>query len=253
MQVHKSYRIWMTQRSGSTLLCEGLSQTGVAGLPGEHFNLMDAKNLREKYGLETYAELKAEIHRLGTGENGIFGIKHSRHATIYDGWTDELRLLQGLDPSAGDQAVFADLFPNCQHIFLTRRNKIRQAVSWWKAIKDGVWHLKQGENQSFSEDFWEDNYVPDALTHLYKEVMLKECGIQEYFSRYDIQPLTVVYEDMLDDFPATIQRILDYLGIEETPKIVPEKLLARTANAESGKWVQRFRKDIQEGMGQKIW
>lgn len=243
----------MTQRSGSTLLCDGLVQTGVAGLPGEHFNLMDTKNLQELYSLENYTDLKAEIHRLGTGPNGIFGIKHCRHATIHGGLMEELRLLQGLGPEVDEQTIFADLFPNCQHIFLTRRNKIRQAVSWWKAIKDGVWHLKQGEGQSFGEGFWEENYVPDALTHLYKEIMLKECNIQEYFSRYDIQPLTLVYEDMIEDFPGTIQRVLDYLGIEEAPKVIPEKLLARTANAESEKWVQRFRKEIQEGMDLKIW
>lgn len=77
--------------------------------------------------------------------------------------------------------------------------------------------------------------------------------MQEYFSRNNIQPLTLVYEDMIEDFPGTIQRVLNYLGIEETPKVIPEKLLARTANAESEKWVQRFRKEIQEGMERKVW
>ena len=79
MRPQKSYRIWMTQRSGSTFLCEVLAATQLLGKPGEHFNLIDASSLCEKYKVDTYDDLKAKLWEAGTGANGVFGIKHSLH------------------------------------------------------------------------------------------------------------------------------------------------------------------------------
>ena len=45
MKPEKSYRIWFSNRNGSTLLCQGLEQTGIAGKPGEYFNLMESTSL----------------------------------------------------------------------------------------------------------------------------------------------------------------------------------------------------------------
>lgn len=254
MNPTKSYRIWMSQRNGSTLLCKGLASTGIAGKPGEFFNL-SKPTLCQEYQVDDYDALKTKFWEMGTSPNGVFGIKHSWMTYRYDAIVQEIATLRGY-PKTDEievQELFADLFPNCKHIFLTRRNKVRQAVSWWKAINDQVWHLEQGKAHQNDSSFYEEKYNFDALSHLLKETVLRECSIQAYFSKYHIQPLTLVYEDFIQDFEGTIRLIIDFLEIEATHFEVSPFFYKRTANEQSEQWVQRFRADLQKGWEQQCW
>lgn len=250
-----SYRIWFTPRTGSTLLCKGLESTGIAGQPGEFLNLINGETLREKYNVSNYEELKSTIWNLGTSPNGVFGLKHSRFTSRTRILFEELLQLRGLNKvtDINEEEVWSHLFPNSQHIFLTRRNKIRQAVSWWKAINDNVWHLQTGKKQESEASFYEKKYDFNALNHLFKEAMLRECTIQAYFSKHQISPLTLVYEDFVQDFEATIKSIINYLNIDYDQVNIGEKYYNKTANDYSEEWVQRFRKELQEKMGHEIW
>ncbi|MEM7515277.1 MAG: Stf0 family sulfotransferase, partial [Bacteroidota bacterium] len=71
------FRIWFTQRTGSTLLCKSLERTGIAGKAGEYFNKIGFDTLAAQHGATTYEELQANLHKVGSSENGVFGIKHS--------------------------------------------------------------------------------------------------------------------------------------------------------------------------------
>lgn len=251
MQAKKSYRIWFSQRNGSTLLCKGLEQTGVAGIPGEYFNAFGADSLCEQHNVSTWDELKDKLWYLGTSENGVFGIKHNMTAKIYR----EIATLKGMPEGEpiDEEELVQDLFPNCKHIFLTRRNKVRQAVSWWKAIKDNQWHLAPNQHHENEADFYEKNYDFDALSHLLKETALRECAIQAYYTKHDIQPLTLVYEDFIKDFKGTIKHLIDYLEIEYDQLNIKEMYYQKTANEHSEKWVQRFREDLQKDWSKQIW
>ena len=255
MKPRQSYRIWFTQRNGSTLLCKGLEQTGIAGIPGEYFNVMDANSLCEKYDVASYEALRQRLWDLGTTANGVFGIKHSLHSTMHGKVFAEIKALKGIaeQNEIGEETLLSDLFPNCKHLFLTRRNKVRQAVSWWKAIKDNVWHLESKAEHRNEADFYEKNYDFAALSHLFKEAALRECAIQAYFSKYNIQPLTFVYEDFVEDFDYTIQKIIDYLEIDYSELNLGKMFYRKTANAHSEQWVQRFRQELNASMGSQIW
>ena len=248
MHPKSSYRIWFSNRNGSTLLCKGLEETGIAGIPGEYFTDFGHASLCDKFGVGSYEALKTKLWEIGTSPNGVFGIKHS---TI-KGNVEEIKQLRVLDTQNAEE-ILNDLFPNCKHIFLTRRNKIRQAVSWWKAIKDETWHLEKGQEHSNPPDFYEKNYDFDAVHHLFREASLRECAIQAYFSEYNIIPLTLVYEDFIKDFNGTLKRIIDYLEIEYDTISYPSFFYSKTANERSEEWVQRFRKELQEKMGIQTW
>ena len=101
--------------------------------------------------------------------------------------------------------------------------------------------------------FYEKNYDFNALMHLFKEATLKECATQAYFETYNIQPLTIVYEDMIKDFQETIKRILAYLEIDSAGVNLPEMYLQKTATQYSEQWVQNFRKDMQAKMDMQVW
>ncbi|MFK7937325.1 MAG: Stf0 family sulfotransferase [Saprospiraceae bacterium] len=257
MKYHKptrSYRIWFSQRNGSTVLAKMLEQTGIAGKPQELFNIYDT-TLCEHYGVKGYDALLEKLWQIGATKNGIMSVKHCLFRHRLDPILMELADLQGISTKEeiNAETVFADLFPDCKHIFLTRRNKVRQAVSWWKAIKDQQWHLTSDQSHRNDEAFYEEHYNFDALSHLLKETVLRECQIQAYFAKYDIVPLTLVYEDFVQDFPATIRQILDYIEVDHSNLPLGEPPLKRTATDLSEIWVQRFRKDLQADWKQQIW
>lgn len=253
MRPKKSYRIWMTQRTGSTLLCKGLESTGIAGKPEEFLTLHGEKNFQERYHTQNYQAMREKIWQMGTTENGVFGVKYSHDMEgIEQILTDFYKMKGMLKPDRPNlENLLADLLPNCKHIYLTRRNKIRQVVSWWKAIKDKVWHLEKGETQKQEVAFYENHYDFPALTHLIKELMIREARIQDYFVKHKIQVMSVVYEDLILDFEGTIRRIIDYLEIEHSGFAVDDFFYEKTATKESEIWVNRFQKDL--GMKLNSW
>ena len=255
MNPRLSYRIWHTQRSGSTLLCEALKSTGVAGLPGEHFNIDLETTLIQHYQVNDYDSLKQTLWQTGSTPNGVLGIKNSMHHTIYSKLFKEILSLRGItEANPNHEQIWSDIFPNCKHLYMTRRNKVRLAVSWWKAIQDQVWHLQKGEKRVQTADFYKDTYNFDALFHLFKEANLREAALQEYFDRHDIHAFTIIYEDFIKDYEGTVFRILAFLGVDASGIEVAPKALEKTADAHSEEWVMRFRNDLQKGQeDRRIW
>lgn len=242
----QSYRIWKTQRSGSTLLYKALTDTGIAGIPGEHFFHFHNHPLADDEKPDPYQQFKMNIWQLGMSDNGVFGVNHDANNKYYLPLVGKVADMRGIKtPITDHEAFWEDVFPNCQHIFLTRRNKIRQAVSWWRAIQDDTWHLTVSEADAPRSTTPEDAYNIDALKALLNELMLKECAAQAYFQAHSIVPLTIVYEDFIANYEGTIVRVLQFLGLYEEGMKIPQKYYRPTADELTEQWVQRLRLDLQ--------
>ena len=246
-----SYTIWFSQRTGSTLLSRALAATGMAGRPEEWLYTGDTE-LMTHYGVADVAELQAHLWTLGSTPNGVFGLKHSFYEPQVGRVLATLGTLPGSPPpSAPRAAVWAHAFPHHRHIFMTRRNKVRLAVSWWKAIRTQEWHREPGAPAASRPPG--GDYSFDAINHLLCEATLREAGIQEFFAEAGIVPLTVVYEDFSADYAGTLARVLNFLGLDATDASIPPPPLAPTADAVNEAWVQRFRKERQEGWENWGW
>lgn len=132
MKPKLSYTIWFSQRTGSTLLCRALESTGIAGKPREW--LPDG-NLLDKYQLDNYVELQQRLWQLGTTSNGVFGVKTGAYNPYFGNLLDTFKQFPGCNSESNNPIEIWNIaFSNCKHIYMTRRNKVRLAVSWWKAI-----------------------------------------------------------------------------------------------------------------------
>jgi len=245
----KSYRIFHSPRVGSTLLCQLLQDTGLAGKPGEHFSPHGASSLCEKYGVDSYEALRSKVFSLGMDNNRIFGAKLAADENI----VAELCKLKGISIPANHEEVWSDFFPNCKNIIIIRRNKLKQIASWWKAIKDEQWHLKDKEDYKVGKEFYKDKYDENALTHLFHEANLRDIANGEYLDKNGLSSKTVVYEDLVAAPERVVNNVLRYLELSISDIKIPLPKYKKTSNAINEIWVKRYAEHLQSNWDKKVW
>ena len=247
-----SYTIWFSQRTGSTLLCKALAETGIAGKPNEWLQPPEGQSLFDYYGVDTPAKLQERLWELGSTLNGVFGLKFGMYEPYFSEILNVFRQFPGCPQEDYPRpAVWNHAFPNGRHIFMTRRNKVRLAVSWWKAIKTQEWHRQTGTPAQATD--LQDAYLFDAINHLYIESSMREAGIQEFFSGAGIVPLTIIYEDFIQEYEGTIKRVLTWLGLDVASVNIALPHFEQLADHISETWVQRFREERQRGWPNHAW
>jgi trehalose 2-sulfotransferase len=248
-----SYTIWFSQRTGSTLLCKALESTGLAGKPKEW---LSADSL-EPYQNMPNSIFQQRLWQMSSTSNGVSGFKVSFYEPHISTLLQRLRQFPGENPPAADAPrplIWEHAFPNHRHIFMTRRNKVRLAVSWWKAIQTQEWHRASSQQSGpQSPPNLADAYHFDAINQLYTESMMREAGIQEFFSEASIVPLTVVYEDFIFDYAGTVRSVLKYLGLDDSGVQIAPPYFARLADDISEAWAQRFRQERQSEWDNRGW
>ena len=120
---------------------------GVAGCPREYFLAGDPAKLPDwrfweegpyaagpdVSGRESYLCL---AYRLGSTPNGVFGAKiHWNCLRWALAKFSEMPCFAGLDRAA----ILRTAFPGLRVVDVTRRDRIRQAVSWARMAQDGMW------------------------------------------------------------------------------------------------------------------
>ncbi|MBN2499349.1 MAG: hypothetical protein JXB38_01200 [Anaerolineales bacterium] len=263
----QSYFICTTPRTGSDMLCEVLTRTGVAGKPGEFFYPDRFPHFYEYFGVNTLETLIERVFVERTTPNGVFGAKMMTggHLLPFIEQCRQLPAYQGR-PLAGHE-IMADLFPNLQYIFLTRRNKVRQAISHWKAIESDVWHrtnqdLTASEADKSQSDLLREEqssfpapqFYFESIDHLVQDILLREVVWQEYFDQAGVAPLTVVYEDFVRAPEDTLCLMLDYLSIPIAEDWYLDDIAnVKLADATTEEWLQTYRQLKQFGWDKKIW
>jgi trehalose 2-sulfotransferase len=249
----RSYSVWFSQRVGSTLLTQALEDTGIAGRPREWFTFASMADLLAAYGASDALTLRDELWRRAMTDNGVIGVKYGmtegRHRELMSVFAGALP--DAVDPDG--RIAWDAYFPACKHIFMTRRNKVRLAVSWWRAIKSEEWHrpnrstpptvVGDAPNRAPPADLI-DLYSYDAIEHLFVEANLREADMQDQFDRWGIIPWTVVYEDFIASYEPTVRGVLDYLQIPDRQRItIPAAAFDKLADEVSAAWTQRFHRE----------
>ena len=196
-----SYAILTTPRSGSTYLCHLLDSTNIAGHPSEHLRLA-AQELSLHCNFD-YLKLLDSLMQCRTTDNGVFGTKIISHFLFE---------LQRSKPN------FTQLFKSIdKFVLLIRKDKVAQAVSLILAQKTEVWHLYGDAHnlnyRSKLDNIEVDRALLDDVEHRYHVINQQEDRLRTILANNKIDPLEVVYEDIIEDASSQINRILDFIGI----------------------------------------
>jgi LPS sulfotransferase NodH len=256
-----SYLVAATPRSGSTLLCELLASTGVAGRPAEHFEQLQATGLprqpREYFQdlddpqvldllppTDPGAAITPESFRArydaalrdGTTPNGVFATK------VMWGYLPDvlvgLRALPACEQLRGPDALAA-AFPALRYVQVLRRDKIAQAVSLWTAVQTAQWR-DDGEGPTHHEPV----YCFEGVDHLVHQLTAQERAWTRWFAGAGIDPVVVVYEELVASQRRLVAGVLSELGLEpaEAP---PDARMRRQSSVRSLDWIDRYNTDRQ--------
>lgn len=266
-----SYLVCATQRSGTTLLCELLRATEVAGVPDEYFETLRETGLArqprqyfEDPSVQDIAERLAPtvpgrpeqtgefeawfryVLQRGTTGNGVFGAK------MMWNYFDEFKLRMGELPGLGDLSFNARLdavFPRLKVIFIRRRDKVPQAVSLWKAIQTQQWRTESGTDSEELDDQETPHAEYDyrAIEYLLNQLHRWDARWEDWFHATGREPIRVIYEEFANTRAATIGRVLDALGVD--PPEPEGQSMKRQADGLSRDWVTRFRADSERLQG----
>jgi trehalose 2-sulfotransferase len=244
-KVTKSLLVCATPRSGSTLLCALLDGTGVAGRPQEFFERLAHSGLPrqpreyfERVEDPNLLELLAptdpgtpdpgdpipQALADGTTDNGVFAAKLM--------WTHLLDLAERLGRPA-DAALLRERFPDPRYVHVTRRDKIAQAVSLWRAVQTRAWRAGEVTENGNAV------YHAGAIGYLAGQLTEHDDAWRTWFAANRIEPLTIVYEELSADTSAVTSAVIDHLGVG--PAEIPEPPLRRQGDDRSARWVERYR------------
>ena len=242
-----SYIIGSTPRSGSTLLCDLLTDTGVAGCPNSYFRREDFSWWAEQLSVSTeewrnehefdQSYLAAVLQR-GAAGTPVFGLR-----LMWESVADLSRRLDSLYPSlASDNARFQAAFGMPIYLHLSREDKVAQAISLLRAKQTGLWHVNSdGTERERLKEGHAPVYSADDLSRLLTELEEHDECWTRWFDEQDIEPLHITYEGLVADPKAKLAAVLSALGLDPAVAEAAEPRTAKLANRESCEWATRFR------------
>jgi LPS sulfotransferase NodH len=266
---HTSYLICSTPRTGSSLLCDALTATGIAGRPEEYFQFRartgQPRRPREYFegaedpeifsilGSRTRGEEDEERYDpsrfpryedfltwaidQATTPNGVFGAKVMWG--YFNGFVTGLRwALPGRQRVPLEQLA-GSVFPNLHYVWIAREDKVAQAVSLWRAIQSWSWSSDQNPHRNTADHL---QYSYAAIRHLLEDIQEHDREWAGYFDHCGVAPYVVSYERLRVGLPEVVIGILDFLGLPTDRGVAIPPVRRRSQSDDlSRTWAEQFR------------
>jgi LPS sulfotransferase NodH len=218
------YIICTTARSGSNLLCDYLKNTQIAGCPAEFLNPDVIR--RGAYGkrFEYIDEFSTEKYLTWLtanqlSPNDVFGMKI---------------LFEDFEHFIGFPA-FQELFHSSKILFLRRRNKIKQALSYYFAEATGQWVASDAARMPTAD-------VPYSFTAIQQHlarIANQEARWLVNFNSLGQEYSELFFEDFTHSPETQLTRALKDIGVDATSFPLRANLVAQKIQ-EAGPMHDRF-------------
>jgi len=268
-----AYIVCSTQRSGSTYLCRLLAGTGVAGTPEEYFEAMAETGVPPHprfflAGLErtgtgirddprptnapAYSDLRGvdgwrahleRSFRLGTTANGVFSAKLMWNQVPELQWyAAALPELAGLTGAELLERLFGGPSGGPGYVWVRRRDRVRQAISLWRALQTRVW--SSDERPADGGGSRQPQYSFQAIEHLRRRLDADDRAWGRFFAGAGIVPLELHYEDDVAPDPGgAVSRVLAHVGVEPPPLWAPGISILRQSDDLNDAWQAAYDRD----------
>lgn len=244
---YRSYMICTAPRSFSTLLCGLLAATGRAGNPDSHLHwqtldkwLSDYELTREAYASdrEAAAAVIAAAQKKGEAGTGMFGLRMQRPSFAFF-----MQQLTALHPGAiTDADRIRAAFGETLYIYLSRHDKLAQAISMVMAEQTGLWHRNaDGSELERLAPPGPPVYDPQRIGEKLTTLKALDAEWPVWFAREGIEPVSLTYEDLSADPQGKLALVLAALGLDPALAEAVETPTAKLSDDLSQQWTDRFR------------
>jgi len=234
----RCYVVCAIPRSGSNLLTDGLHATRRAGRPKQFFLRKSETYFAAAHHLDPNADFATYVRDIATAtvtSNEVFGFKLM--SWYLDDFLARLRATRAFGAAgAGDLELLRNVFPRLQFLHISRRHKLRQALSKARATQTDLWKVQEGKAASREPEF-DAGLIEQCLQDGAKQEKLWE----RFFQRIGVDPFRVEYEKLCQDYEATVRAVLDFLRISLPLGVrVGAPVTIRQADDISRTWEERF-------------
>lgn len=230
----RSYLICGTNRSGSTLLCELLKSTGVAGRPEEYFWRGDEPYWAARWGVSDPAGYVRAAIQEGMTANGVFAAKimWSHMPDLFA----KLRVARG-ERELSERELLGRTFPNLRFVWIWREDLVAQAVSFSRATQTNEWRANDPRRSARQPRF-----DRAQIERLLGEVKEQNEASRQWFAANAVEPYRVRYEELVEDMEGGTRKLLAFLGIDLPSGVTVEPQLAKQADDLNAEWAARYRR-----------
>lgn len=226
-------------------MAHALADTGVLGRPEEFFCEQDEPNWCRRAGLSPdaarldYRRYLDAMIQLGTTDNGVFGCK-----LMWQFVPHFVRRLRSLPELAGatPPAALRRAMPDLHVVRIRRRDKVRAAISEWRAGATGIWAVP-GDGTQWPQAFaaWSarPGFDPDLVSRLHARAHANEEACRQFASACRVRQMVVTYEDLVANWEDTLGHVAGVLVPQDggdVPSIPPPRL-RRQADEESERYI----------------
>jgi trehalose 2-sulfotransferase len=214
----RGYAICTSGPSGSNLLCQYLSSTGMLGNPLEYFN----GSGRRLLGYPEYPEDPAKqidwILTEGATPNGIYGLK------IFPAQVEQIE----------KSIRWAELLPDLKFVLLKRRDILGQALSAVRAMQTEQWRASMPAR---GPALYDGAQIYERLQIAARDYARWDI----FFARRAVAAAVIIYEDLLADPQSAVDQVADLFGLRGQARAAGERIdLKSQRDAITEEWRARF-------------
>ena len=215
---NRGYAICTSGRSGSNLLCQYLSSTGVLGNPLEYFN----GSGRRLLGYPEYPDDPSRqiewVLTEGATPNGIYGLKM---------FPAQVELIE-------KSIRWTALLPGLKFVLLKRRDILGQALSAVRAMQTEQWRSSMPAR---GPAVYDGAQIYERLQFAVRDYARWDI----FFARKAVAPTIVVYEDLLADPQSAVDQIAGLFGLRGQARAAGERVdLKIQRDTTTEEWRARF-------------
>jgi LPS sulfotransferase NodH len=176
-------------------------------------------------------ELWHSVLRRRCSPNSVFGLKV---------FPQQLEALQRSNQPLLE-TVLATMLPKGgprRVVYLRRRDRIAQTVSYARASLSGIWRKEQEKSDAALPQ-----YSEAALESAERGIELQESVWARMFHHLDIHPLTLWHEDVISAPAAAADEVARYIGVTIDPGAgITVPTISKQAAGDAYEWVQMYRR-----------
>jgi trehalose 2-sulfotransferase len=234
-------------RTGSYLLCDLLEKTGLAGHPNEYFNPSFQSPWAVEWKTKSIHEYMETVSRVATTENGVFGLK--AHPMQFDAMCRQLANKPSV-PFVKRPQLLAQWLPRLSYIQLRREDRLRQAISYARAIQtNGWWDSEYAPGPSGPVRPEQERFDFQLITRALELLRQMDQRWKNYFATIGATPLVISYESLIDSPRTAVESILNLLGVDQpAPPSDHPMPFRRQADELTEMWAARYERIRNEGV-----